>query len=165
MIEAIDHLTEGWLSDAEDVLQNVWQFDSLIDSMSATTKPLHLNPQALGSGWVFNRRSESQEPGVRAAGSRTHLNVMVTNGELVPTLVKLMVFGLHKYFHPSCIMSSREVGKLACFSEVVRRFGFAEEIVAIGDSSEERDAAAQCNFRFVNVETPQDIKSVQNFLM
>jgi hypothetical protein len=41
----------------------------------------------------------------------------------VPTAVKLLLFGLEKYFHPSCIYSSRDVGKTACFSDIVRRFG------------------------------------------
>jgi FMN phosphatase YigB (HAD superfamily) len=101
---------------------------------------------------------------VRSTGPHTHVHVLVTNGELIPTLCKLLLFGLHPFFHPDNIFSSREVGKHACFAEVARRFGSARRIIALGDSKEEEGAARTANFDFVRVSGPADVRAVLDML-
>jgi len=117
--DAVDELTDGWLKTADEVLSKIWQFETAVDRLfSAQTPSTHLHKP----DEILRYRKPTSEAAVSNV-VETHINVLVTNGELVPTTVKLLLFGLEKHFHPSCIYSSRDVGKTACFSDIVRRFG------------------------------------------
>ncbi|KAJ1486139.1 hypothetical protein T484DRAFT_1790806 [Baffinella frigidus] len=54
------------------------------------------------------------------AGVQTHVHILVTNGELIPTLGKLLLFGLHPHFHADLIYSSRDSGKQASSPQTLR---------------------------------------------
>jgi EYA(Eyes Absent) family protein len=156
-IEAVDALADGWLSTAEEVLSSIWQYEAVLDRLPYVAYApedgelvFHPEPGAGGA------------PGGAGKGTRSDVNVLVTNGELLPTVAKLLLFGLAKHFHPACIYSSRDAGKLACFREVVKRFGAAADMVAIGDGAEEAAAAVRCGMRFVKVESAQDLRSVRD---
>lgn len=155
-IEAVDVLADGWLSTAEEVLSSIWQYEAVLDRLPYVAYSaeedgdlqFHPEPAAGGAGGA-------------GKGTRSDVNVLVTNGELLPTVAKLLLFGLAKHFHPTCIYSSRDVGKLACFREVVKRFGAAADMVAIGDGVEEEGAALRCGMRFVKVESARDLRCVR----
>jgi EYA(Eyes Absent) family protein len=156
-IEAVDALADGWLSTAEEVLSSIWQYEAVLDRLpyvayAPDDGELVFRPEPAAGG----------APGGAGKGTRSDVNVLVTNGELLPTVAKLLLFGLAKHFHPACIYSSRDAGKLACFREVVKRFGAAADMVAVGDGAEEAAAAARCGMRFVKVESAQDLRSVRD---
>jgi EYA(Eyes Absent) family protein len=156
-IEAVDALADGWLSTAEEVLSSIWQYEAVLDRLpyvaySPDDGELVFRPEPAAGG----------APRGAGKGTRSDVNVLVTNGELLPTVAKLLLFGLAKHFHPACIYSSRDAGKLTCFREVVKRFGAAADMVAVGDGAEEAAAAARCGMRFVKVESAQDLRSVRD---
>lgn len=59
-------------------------------------------------------------------------NVVVTTGQLVPTLGKLLLFHLSTSFPPEGIYSARNHGKEHCFTLIRERFGAAPLYCAIG---------------------------------
>ena len=153
-IEAVDALADGWLSTAEEVLSSIWQYEAVLDRLPYVAYAPDDGELAF--------RPEPSAAGGAGKGTRSDVNVLVTNGELLPTVAKLLLFGLARHFHPACIYSSRDAGKLACFREVVKRFGAAADMVAVGDGAEEAAAAARCGMRFVKVESAQDLRSVRD---
>ena len=60
-------------------------------------------------------------------------NVVVTTGQLVPTLAKLLLFRLSGAFPPEGVYSARSAGKQHCFDLVARRFGPAARYLVIGE--------------------------------
>uniref|UniRef100_A0A7S4UIW3 protein-tyrosine-phosphatase n=1 Tax=Guillardia theta TaxID=55529 RepID=A0A7S4UIW3_GUITH len=160
-IDAVNSLTDNWMATAEELLAKIWQYDTLIEQLCKRVPPNAVPETEPGMKFV---RKSGETNASEAETMKTNINVLVTNGELVPTVVKLMLFGLHRHFHPSCIYSSREVGKQTCFAEILRRFSNAREIVAIGDSQEEEIAAKSLDFSFLKVSDPSDFRTVQAFL-
>lgn len=59
-------------------------------------------------------------------------NVVVTTGQLVPTLAKLLLFRLAAAFPPESIYSARNQGKQHCFDLIRARFGAAARYCVIG---------------------------------
>jgi len=160
-IDTVNALTDNWMATAEELLAKIWQYDTLIEQLCKRVPPNAVPETEPGVKFV---RKDEESNASEAETMKTNINVLVTNGELVPTVVKLMLFGLHRHFHPSCIYSSREVGKQTCFAEILRRFSNAREIVAIGDSQEEEDAATSLDFNFFKVTDPSDFRTIQGFL-
>ena len=62
---------------------------------------------------------------------RVH-NVVVTTGQLVPTLAKLLLFQLSAAFPPESIYSARNQGKQHCFDLIRACFGAAARYCVIG---------------------------------
>ena len=85
-----------------------------------------------------------------AATAAGHVNVLVSSGQLIPTLAKLMLYGLSPFFSVDCIYNSAHKFKPYCFEEVAKRFApiGAVRYVAIGDGDEERLAADGLNLQF-----------------
>ncbi len=69
------------------------------------------------------------------------VNVLVTAGCLLPTLAKLLLFGLDHLFPAGVIFSARREGKAACFARIAARFGPGARYLAVGDGAEEAAAA------------------------
>jgi len=151
-IEAVDALTDNWLSTADEVLTSVWQYEGVLDRLPCVT----VSPEE--SDVVFQA-----DPSILTGTgfTKTDINVLVTNGELIPTIAKLLLFGLAKHFHPTCIYSSRDCGKVACFQEIAKRFSGAGSMVAVGDGQEEELAAARCGMLFVKINCAQDLRQVR----
>jgi hypothetical protein len=100
-MEAVDALAEGWLSTAEEVLSSIWQFETALTKLhKMQEKSTHIwGPDEV---CVFDKDACRKHRVDHASAVHTHINVLVTNGELVPTIAKLLLFGLDKYFHCGC---------------------------------------------------------------
>ncbi|KAG1675256.1 hypothetical protein FOA52_016287 [Chlamydomonas sp. UWO 241] len=82
------------------------------------------------------------------------VNVMVSRGQLLATLVKLMLFRLAPHFRWEDVYSASSEIKRACFERAAARAGPRARFVVIGDAVEEAAAAAQLGWPFVCVEMP-----------
>lgn len=80
-----------------------------------------------------------------ASAKAGHRNVLVSNGSLIPTLAKLMLYGLSPCFAVDCIYSSKDKPKSQIFEQIMRRFGVAHHYCVVGDGEEEQKAAAGLN--------------------
>ncbi|KAG0503040.1 hypothetical protein HPP92_003112 [Vanilla planifolia] len=81
------------------------------------------------------------------------INVLVTSGSLIPSLVKCMLFHLDDLIFSDNVYSSWEVGKLQCFSWIRERFnGPWTRFCVIGDGMEECEAAERMHWPFIKVD-------------
>ncbi|XP_052171292.1 eyes absent homolog isoform X2 [Diospyros lotus] len=82
-----------------------------------------------------------------------HVNILVTSGSLIPSLVKCLLFRLDNLITYKNVYSSWEVGKLQCFSWIKERFtGLNVEFCVIGDGWEECEAAQAMRWPFVKID-------------
>ncbi|XXG66595.1 hypothetical protein AAC387_Pa06g0135 [Persea americana] len=82
-----------------------------------------------------------------------NINVLVTSGSLIPSLVKCLLFRLNDFISHENVYSSWEVGKLQCFSWIKERFGGQSvKYCAIGDGSEECEAAQTMGWPFIGID-------------
>ncbi|KAG5523932.1 hypothetical protein RHGRI_030808 [Rhododendron griersonianum] len=81
-----------------------------------------------------------------------HINVLVTSGSLIPSLVKCLLFRLDDMITYENVYSSWDVGKLQCFSMIKERFsGPNVQFCVIGDGWEECEAAQAMRWPFVKI--------------
>lgn len=82
-----------------------------------------------------------------------HVNVLVTSGSLIPSLVKCLLFRLDNIITHGNVYSSWEVGKPLCFSWIKERFsGPNVQFCVIGDGWEECEAAQTMKWPFVKID-------------
>ncbi|CAA0808648.1 EYES ABSENT homolog [Striga hermonthica] len=82
-----------------------------------------------------------------------HVNILVTSGPLVPSLVKCLFFRLDSMITCNNVYSSLEVGKLQCFTWIKDRFkGPHVQFCVIGDGWEECAAAESMKWPFVQID-------------
>lgn len=82
-----------------------------------------------------------------------NVNVLVTSGPLVPSLVKCLFYRLDDIITCDNVYSSLDVGKLQCFSWVRERFpGPHVRFCVIGDGWEECEAAQSMRWPFVQID-------------
>ncbi|XP_043715281.1 eyes absent homolog [Telopea speciosissima] len=82
-----------------------------------------------------------------------NINVLVTSGSLIPSLVKCLLFRLDDLITTTNVYSSWDVGKLQCFSWIKERFsGPNFRLCVIGDGGEECDAAQTMGWPFVRID-------------
>lgn len=85
--------------------------------------------------------------------SHQHVNVLVTSGPLIPSLVKCLLYRLDDLITCDNVYSSWDVGKLQCFSWIRERFnGPNVQFCVIGDGSEECEAAESMRWPFVKID-------------
>ncbi|KAK9021037.1 hypothetical protein V6N11_011045 [Hibiscus sabdariffa] len=126
-----DEYTDGWLSSARALLEQC---------LSGNEDPTSCNTVA---GGVVSSN---------ATGSR-HINVLVTSGSLIPSLVKCLLFRLDNLISYENVYSSWDVGKLQCFQWIKERFDSRNtHFCAIGDGWEECEAAQAMNWPFIKVD-------------
>ncbi len=68
---------------------------------------------------------------------------MVTTRQLVPTVSKMLLYGLSNVFDIENIYSSTKIGRESCFERIHTRFGRKPTYVVIGDGPDEEIAAKQ----------------------
>lgn len=125
-----DNYTDGWLSSGRAFLEETSRGNklALADSLSSDN----------------------------ASASKTNcrqINVLVTSGSLIPSLVKCMLFRLDDFILPENVYSSWEVGKFQCFKWIKELFGgTAVRFCVIGDGMEECDAAQRMNWPFIKID-------------
>ncbi|KAG9140033.1 hypothetical protein Leryth_010547 [Lithospermum erythrorhizon] len=135
-----DNYTDQWLSAARTCLE---QCENGVEELPACSNSIGSNDG-------------------RSVGSR-HVNVLVTSGSLIPSLVKCLLFRLDNMFTCENVYSSWEVGKLQCFSWIKERFnGSNVQFCVIGDGWEECKAAEAMRWPFVKID-PQPNSSYHRF--
>jgi len=93
------------------------------------------------------------------------VNVIVTQTQLVPSFLKVLLFGMGPIFEVENIYSAAKIGsKEACFDRIVQRFGRRSTFVVIGDGSDEEMAAKQMNFPFWRINGHNDLAALNNAL-
>ncbi|XP_058801576.1 eyes absent homolog 4 isoform X2 [Phymastichus coffea] len=98
-------------------------------------------------------------------GKRNHcVNILVTSDQLIPSLSKVLLFGLGGLFPIENIYSASKTGKENCFGRIVARFGRKCTYVVIGDGSDEEAAARTHNFPFWRIKSHSDMQALYNAL-
>ncbi|KAM7254278.1 hypothetical protein ACFE04_031960 [Oxalis oulophora] len=86
-----------------------------------------------------------------------HINVLVTSGSLIPSLVKCLLFRLDDLITHGNVYSSWDVGKPQCFQWIKERFSNQNvRFCVIGDGWEECEAAQIMQWPFVKIEMQPD---------
>lgn len=126
-----DSYTDGWLSSGH----------ALLDQTSGRNKAAAPQP------------SSAENTCVNIDMKCEDINVLVTSGSLIPSLVKCMLFRLDDQIGFENVYSSWEVGKLQCFSWIRERFGGPSvRFCVIGDGMEECEAAETMRWPFVKMD-------------
>ncbi|XP_008208095.1 eyes absent homolog 4 isoform X2 [Nasonia vitripennis] len=98
-------------------------------------------------------------------GKRSHcVNILVTSDQLIPSLSKVLLFGLGGLFPIENIYSANKTGKESCFGRIMARFGRKCTYVVIGDGSDEEAAARFHNFPFWRIKSHSDMQALYNAL-
>ncbi|KAL2476735.1 EYES ABSENT-like protein [Abeliophyllum distichum] len=102
-------------------------------------------------------RKRDMTPCLESAAAREsnsqHVNVLVTSGPLIPSLVKCLFFRLDDLITCDNVYSSWEVGKLQCFSWIRERFNRPNvQFCVVGDGWEECEAAETMRWPFVKID-------------
>ncbi|CAO2819587.1 unnamed protein product [Amaranthus hypochondriacus] len=85
------------------------------------------------------------------------INVLVTAGSLIPSLVKCLLFKLDSSLTCENVYSSWDVGKLCCFLWIKERFNEPNvQFCVIGDGWEECEAAELMRWPFVKIDLKPD---------
>lgn len=129
LYEMTDLYTDGWLTAGRTILQ------CCLEAPEKNTSNITAN-------------------GTTGFSSTGSVNVLVTSGSLVPSLIKILLFKLDKFISHQNVYSSTEVGKLQCFTWIRQRFDNPRvKFCVIGDGIDECDAAQALGWPFVKVDT------------
>lgn len=91
--------------------------------------------------------------GINESAASKHINLLVTSGSLIPSLVKCLLFRLDNMIVHENVYSSWEVGKLQCFEWIKARFnGPNVRFCIIGDGWEEGEAAQLMQWPFIKID-------------
>ncbi|CAD7700016.1 unnamed protein product [Ostreobium quekettii] len=82
---------------------------------------------------------------------RPVVNVVVSSGQLIPTLAKIMLFRLNAFFQIENIYSSWGSSKIDCFSLIKNKFGTNCSYCVVGDGHLEDEAAKAFGWPFIRV--------------
>ncbi|KAF3449464.1 hypothetical protein FNV43_RR10192 [Rhamnella rubrinervis] len=124
-----DRYTDKWLSSAHNLLKEC-------------------------SAGLEDNSVGSADGSIHSAGSKSqHINVLVTSGSLIPSLVKCMLFRFDNMIALENVYSSLEVGKLQCFQWIKERFNSPNvRFCVIGDGWEECEAAESMRWPFIRID-------------
>ncbi|KAK7842808.1 eyes absent homolog [Quercus suber] len=130
LYDITDKYTDGWLSSARAFLEQCSR------GKTDTTST------ASADGMVDSTDSTYQ-----------HVNVLVTSGSLIPSLVKCLLFRLDNLITHENVYSSWEEGKIQCFQWIKERFSSSNvRFCVIGDGWEECEAAKIMRWPFVKID-------------
>ncbi|KAK9716223.1 hypothetical protein RND81_06G219300 [Saponaria officinalis] len=106
-------------------------------------------------GWLSSARTLLQH--CASESEHESINILVTSGSLIPSLVKCLLFRLDNFITSENVYSAWDVGKLQCFSWIRERFnGPNVQFCVIGDGWEECEAAEILRWPFVKIEPKPD---------
>ncbi|XP_010935000.1 protein phosphatase EYA [Elaeis guineensis] len=130
-----DSYTDGWLSSGHALLE-----------------------QTLGRNRILAPELASSETASGSMDTKCqNINVLVTSGSLIPSLVKCLLYRLDNVISHDNVYSSWEVGKLQCFSWIKERFdGPNVQFCVIGDGLEECEAAQIMRWPFIKIDFRPD---------
>ncbi|XP_012075916.1 eyes absent homolog isoform X2 [Jatropha curcas] len=133
LYDLTDEYTDKWLSSARDFLEQC-----------SGRKEDPANSLASDGGMVNHLDNKPE-----------HINVLVTSGSLIPSLIKCLLFRLDNLITHGNVYSSWEAGKgkLQCFQWINDRFnGPNVRFCVIGDGWEECEAAQTMQWPFVKID-------------
>lgn len=131
LYDVTDKYTDGWLSSALAFLE---QCSSGKKDATSSVAP--------AVGVLDSPDSNYQQ-----------VNVLVTSGSLIPSLVKCLLFRLDGIITHGNVYSSWEVGKVQCFQWIKERFSCSNvRFCVIGDGWEECEAAQAMRWPFVKID-------------
>ncbi|KAK6935007.1 hypothetical protein RJ641_035162 [Dillenia turbinata] len=107
--------------------------------------------------WLSSARAFLEQCSGAIIGSSNselqHVNVLVTSGSLIPSLVKCLLFRLDDLIELSNVYSSWEAGKFQCFTWIKERFsGQNVRFCVIGDGWEECEAAQSMRWPYIKID-------------
>eukprot|EP00249_Psilotum_nudum_P022253 c28436_g1_i2 orf=322-1344(-) len=139
LYECTDTFTDGWLTAGRTLLQSCLK--------ACHTPTLEVVDSTI--------QVDQQEQNINSATQASNqVNVLVTSGTLVPSLIKCLLFRLDKFFSCENVYSSWEVGKLQCFQWIKERFvDPGVQFCVIGDGQDECEAAQALSWPFIKIET------------
>eukprot|EP00191_Tetraselmis_sp_GSL018_P014172 CAMPEP_0177589212 /NCGR_PEP_ID=MMETSP0419_2-20121207/6672_1 /TAXON_ID=582737 /ORGANISM="Tetraselmis sp., Strain GSL018" /LENGTH=300 /DNA_ID=CAMNT_0019079529 /DNA_START=132 /DNA_END=1034 /DNA_ORIENTATION=- len=114
---------------------------------------IYIDTDVAVGGWLSHARKLLRgvtEQADSDGGEQVHM-VVVTLGELVPTLAKLLLFKLSEFFEPGSVYCAREVGKEQCFRKIRNIFPPSSAFAVVGDSPEEEAAARALSWPFLRI--------------
>lgn len=134
LYELTDAYTDRWLSSARNFLQLLsGEKKASTSGLSAESAPDFADTKCI------------------------NINVLVTSGSLIPSLVKCLLFRLDHLITHENVYCSSEVGKLQCFSWIKERFGGPEvKFCVIGDGPEECEASQIMRWPFIRISLGPD---------
>jgi eyes absent family protein 2 len=101
--------------------------------------------------WLSSARACLEE--ISRGDKVQNVNILVTSGSLIPSLVKGLLFRLDDFIPVENVYSSWEVGKPQCFSYIKERFTDPNvRFCVIGDGWEECEAAQIMKWPFVQID-------------
>ncbi|OVA01286.1 hypothetical protein BVC80_1653g102 [Macleaya cordata] len=131
LYELTDIYTDKWLSSARTFLGQSSEGNKV------------LTPNLASPNGVINSSISNSQ----------NVNVLVTSGSLIPSLVKCLLFRLDDLITHQNVYSSWDVGKPQCFSWIKERFsGPNVQFCVIGDGWEECEAAQIMRWPFVQID-------------
>jgi eyes absent family protein 2 len=131
LYEKTDEYTDKWLSSARTFLKEC----------------SGQNKDAVSSIAYANTSTDSTN------AKHQHVNVLVTSGSLIPSLVKCLLFHLDNSITHENVYSSWDVGKVQCFRWIKERFNHPNvRFCVIGDGWEECEAAEIMRWPFVKID-------------
>ena len=92
------------------------------------------------------------------------VNIVVSACQLTPTLAKALVYQLDEFVPAENVYSGSQIGKLACFNQVMARFGDGAQYVAVGDGLEEEEVAEELNLPFHQIKKISDMKRLETLI-
>lgn len=135
LYDTTDSYTDRWLSSARACLKQC----------------------ALGSREVISYIALPDTSSDQRNTSHHNVNILVTSGALIPSLVKCLLFKLDDLITCENVFSSWDVGKLQCFKWIRERFSSPNvQFCVIGDGWEECEAAEAMKWPFVKIEPRPD---------
>ncbi|KAJ7548477.1 hypothetical protein O6H91_07G013800 [Diphasiastrum complanatum] len=144
LYEATDQYTNGWLSAGRSLLE---ECSNSSKSTIHENRPNGSLTCMAGDEDIYSNRQDTN----------CNINVVVTSGTLVPSLVKCLLFRLNTFIDSVNVYSSREAGKLQCFRWIKERFEAPNvRFCAIGDGLDECEAAETLTWPFVKVDLRPD---------
>eukprot|EP01117_Protostelium_nocturnum_P005959 TRINITY_DN2144_c0_g1_i1.p1 TRINITY_DN2144_c0_g1~~TRINITY_DN2144_c0_g1_i1.p1 ORF type:complete len:618 (+),score=156.85 TRINITY_DN2144_c0_g1_i1:281-2134(+) len=89
------------------------------------------------------------------------INVVVTSGNIVAAVAKMIIYQLSPYVPFSNLYCSKNIGKLGCFQMIQEQFRGCSFFV-VGDGKDEEEASQQLNIPFFRVMNCKDLKDLSN---
>ena len=79
------------------------------------------------------------------------VNILVSSSPLIPTIAKVLIFGLAPVFDIENIYSAAKIGKEVCFERIAARFGKKSTYVVVGNARDEERAARSVMTKLIKI--------------
>jgi len=105
--------------------------------------------------WLSQARSLLKFP------SENLMHCIVTSGQLIPSIAKIIVYKLNTFVPISFVFSSRTVGKRSCFRRIKEIYK-DNKIFIVGNGIEEESSSKSENFPFWKISSFQDLRELHS---